>query len=274
MYREMELTLLHLGEEVLVEQPTGLLVQGAVDGDNITLSKHVLEVLDTAAANLLLNLGAQRLVVIVEELLAVERLQTTEHTLTNTTDGNGTDNLALEVELVLVDGGNVPLTTGDLLVGRDKVADQVEDGHDDVLGDGDDVASGNFGNGETTVGLVGSVEVDVVRANTSSDSDLEVLGLGQTLSGEVTGVEAVSVSSCTVYIKTGDIRSGDDDLSVDQLLVKGRVIAVLVGGGDQSVALVLNPLPQAEFILDGTEKTGLLLGVLTTLLGLADTPDR
>ena len=269
-----KLTLLHLGDEFLVEQATSLLVQGAVDGDNITLSKHVLEVLDATAANLLLNLGAQRLVVIVEELLAVERLQTTEHTLTNTTDGNGTDNLALEVELVLGDGGNVPLTTGDLLVGRDKVADQVEDGHDDVLGDGDDVASGNFGNGETTVGLVGSVEVDVVRANTSSDSDLEVLGLGQTLSGEVTGVEAVSVSSCTVYIKTGDIRSGDDDLSVDQLLVKGRVIAVLVGGGDQSVALVLNPLPQAEFILDGTEKTGLLLGVLTTLLGLADTPDR
>ena len=269
-----KLTLLHLGDEFLVEQATSLLVQGAVDGDNITLSKHVLEVLDTAAANLLLNLGAQRLVVVVEELLAVEGLQTAEHTLTNTTDGNGTDDLALEVELVLGDGGNVPLTTGDLLVGRDKVADQVEDGHDDVLGDGDDVASGNFGNGETTVGLVGSVEVDVVRANTSSDSDLEVLGLGQTLSGEVTGVEAVSVSSCTVYIKTGDIRSGDDDLSVDQLLVKGRVIAVLVGGGDQSVALVLNPLPQAEFILDGTEKTGLLLGVLTTLLGLADTPDR
>ena len=57
--------------------------------------------------------------------------------------------------------------------------------------DGDDVAAGNFGNGDTTVGLVGSVQVDVVRANTSSDSDLEVLGLVQTLSAEVTGVEAI-----------------------------------------------------------------------------------
>ena len=76
-------------------------------------------------------------------------------------------------------------------MGRDEVADQVEDGHDNVLGDGDDVAAGNFGNGDTTVGLVGSVQVDVVRANTSSDSDLEVLGLGQTLSAEVTGVEAI-----------------------------------------------------------------------------------
>ena len=62
-----------------------------------------------------------------------------------------------------------------------------------------------------------------------------------------------------------DIRSGDDDLSVDQLLVKGRVGAVLVGGGDESVALVLNPLPQAEFILDGTKKTGLFFGVLAAL---------
>ena len=71
-----------------------------------------------------------------------------------------------------------------------------------------------------------------------------------------------------------DVRSGDDDLSVHQLLVKGRVLAVLVGGGDQSVALVLDPLPQAQLILDGTEKTRLLLGVLTTLLGLAFWTDR
>ena len=189
------LTLLHLGQKVLVEQATSLLVQGAVDGDHITLSKHVLEVLDATAANLLLDLGAQRLVVVVEELLAVEGLQATEHTLTNTADGNGTDDLALEVELVLGDGGHVPLATGDLLVGRDKVADQVEDGHDDMLGDGDDVAAGHFGNGDTPVGLVGSVEVNMVGANTSSDGDLEVLGLGQTLSVEVTGVEAVLVSS-------------------------------------------------------------------------------
>lgn len=204
MQGKEKLTLLHLGEEVLVEQAPGLLVQGAVDGDNITLSKHVLEVLDATAANLLLNLGAQRLVVVVEELFAVEGLQTTEDTLTNTTDGNGTDDLALEVELVLGNGGNVPLTTGDLLVGRDKVADQVEDSHDDVLGHGDDVAAGNFGNSDTTVGLVGSVEVDVVRANTSSDSDLEVLGLGQTLSAEVTGVEAIHFVS-SVY--TGHIQA-------------------------------------------------------------------
>lgn len=197
-------TLLHLGNEVLVEQATSLLVQGAVDGDNVTLSKHLLEVLDATGTNILLNLGAKGLVVVVEELLAVEGLQTAEDTLTNTADGNGTDDLALEVELVLGDGGNVPLTVADHLVGRDEVADEVEDGHDNVLGDGDDVAAGDFGDGDTTVGLVGSVEVDVVRANTSSDGDLEVLGLGQTLLGEITGVEAtLSVKSTRINVDAG-----------------------------------------------------------------------
>lgn len=170
-------------------------MQGAVDGDNVTLSKHLLEVVDTAAANLLLNLRGEGLVVIVEELLAVEGLETAEDTLTNTANGDGTDNLALEVELVLGDSSNVPLTVADLLVGRDEVADQGEDGHDNVLSDGDDVAASDLSDGDTTVGLVGGVEVNVVRANTSSDGNLEVLGLGQTLSGQVTGVETNTVSS-------------------------------------------------------------------------------
>ena len=191
MYREMELTLLHLGEEVLVEQPTGLLVQGAVDGDNITLSKHVLEVLDATAANLLLNLGAQRLVVVVEELLAVEGLQTAEHTLTDTADSDGTDNLALEVELVLSDSSDVPVAVADLVVGGDEVADQSKDGHDDVLGNRDDVAASDLGDGDTAVGLVGSVQVNVVGTNTGGDSELQVLGLGETLSSEVSRVETI-----------------------------------------------------------------------------------
>lgn len=188
-----QLTLLHLGDEVLVEQTTGLLVQGAVDGHDITLSKHLLEVLDTAAANLLLDLGAQGLVVVVEQLLAVEGLQATQDTLANAADGNGSDDLVLQVEFVLSDGGNVPLAAGDLLVGGDEVADQSQDGHDNVLRDGDDVAASDFGNGDTAVGLVGSVQVNMVGANTGGHGDLEVLGLGQTLSGQVAGVETISL---------------------------------------------------------------------------------
>jgi hypothetical protein len=60
-------------------------------------------------------------------------------------------------------------------------------------------------------------------------------------------------------------RGGNDNLSVDELLVKGGVFAILVGGGDQSVASILEPLADAELVLGSTEETGLLLGVLTTL---------
>jgi hypothetical protein len=266
-----QLTLLHLGDEILVEQTAGLLVQRAVDGDHVTLGEHLLEILDTAAANLLLDLGLQRLVVIVKKLLAVEGLQTTEHTLTDTADSDGTDDLVLQVEFVLGDSSNVPLTITDLLVGGNEVADEGEDGHDNVLSDGDDVAASDLGDGDTTVGLVGGVQVDMVRTDTSGDGDLEVLGLGQALSGEVSGVESIGGRSVVCYllnyIGTEDSRSGDDDLSVDQLLVKGGVLTLLVGGSDEGVALLLEPFSQAQLVLGGTQETGLLLGVLTALIG-------
>ncbi len=38
-----------------------------------------------------------------------------------------------------------------------------------------------------------------------------------------------------------DLRSGNDDLGIDQLLVKFRVLALLVGGRDKSVSLILEP---------------------------------
>lgn len=60
-------------------------------------------------------------------------------------------------------------------------------------------------------------------------------------------------------------RSGDNDFSVDELLVEGGVLALLVGGGYQGVTLVLEPLADAKLVLGGTEQLRLLLGVLTTL---------
>ena len=182
---------LHLGDELLVEETAGLLVQGAVNGDNVTLGEHLLEIIDATAADLLLGLGGEGLVVVVQELLAVEGLEAAEDTLTDTADGDGTDDLVLKIELVLGDGSDVPVAGLDLLVGRDEVADQDQDGHDNVLSDRDDVRSGDLGDGDTAVGGVGSVQVNVIGTNTGSDGELELLGLGQTLSGEVTWVEAV-----------------------------------------------------------------------------------
>lgn len=188
------LTLLHLADELLVEEATGLLVEWAVDGHNIALCQHILQSVDSAATNLLLNLWGKWLVVVVQQLLAVERLQSAQHTLTNTSDGNGADSLALQVVLVLGNRGNVPFTGSNLLVGRDEVAYKDEHGHDDMLRDRHNVGSSDLGNSDTAIGLVGSVQVDVVRTDTSRDSKLQVLGLGQALSSQITGVETAQRS--------------------------------------------------------------------------------
>jgi hypothetical protein len=184
-------TLLHLGDEFLVEQTAGLLVERAVDGDNIALCEHLLEAIDATAANLLLDLRAQGLVVEVEELLAVKGLETAEDTLTDAANSDGTDNLVLKIVLVLGNLGDVPVTTGNLLVGGDKVADEEEDGHDDVLSDRDNVGTSDLSDGDTAVGLVGGIEIDVIGSDTSSDGKLQVLGLSKALCCEITGVEAV-----------------------------------------------------------------------------------
>lgn len=64
---------------------------------------------------------------------------------------------------------------------------------------------------------------------------------------------------------SGHERSSDDDLGVDQLLVKGGVLSLLVGGGHQSVTGILKPLADTELVLGGAEQSGLLLRVLATL---------
>lgn len=192
-------TLLHLAENLLVEETSGLLVKRAVDGDNVTLAQELVKVLDSSAANLLLNLRLQGLVIEVKQLLAVEGLEAAEDTLSDTANSDGTDDLVLEIELVLGDGSDVPFTSLDLLVSGNEVADKGEDGHDNVLSDGGDVAASNFGNGDTSIGLVGGVEVNVIRTNTGGDCDLEVLGFGKTLCGQVTRVETEKdwkISTC------------------------------------------------------------------------------
>jgi len=128
-------TLLHLTNDLLVEETSGLLVERAVNGDNITLTQELVEVLNSSAANLLLDLGLKGLVIEVKQFLAVEWLKTTENTLSDTANRDGTDDLVLEIKLVLGHGGHVPVTPLNLLVSRNEVADKSEDGHDDVLGD-------------------------------------------------------------------------------------------------------------------------------------------
>jgi len=75
-------------------------------------------------------------------------------------------------------------------VGGDKVADEGQDGHDNVLGDGDDIGAGHFDDCNATIGFIGCVEVDVVRTDTGGDGDLELLCFGEAFGGQIAGVEA------------------------------------------------------------------------------------
>ena len=135
------------------------------------------------------------MVVEVQQLLAVEWLETSQDTLSDTSNSDGTNDLALEIELVLGCSSNIPLTSLDLFVCGDEVADQDKDGHDDVLGDRDDVGAGDFCDGDAAIGGVRSVQVDVIGSNTSSDGKLELLSLCETFGGKVTWVEAAIVST-------------------------------------------------------------------------------
>ena len=62
------------------------------------------------------------------------------------------------------------------------------------------------------------------------------------------------------------LRSGDDDFGVNHLLLKDTVLTLLIGGGDEGVSLVLEPLAYTELVLCGTEETRLLLRGLTTFV--------
>ena len=51
------------------------------------------------------------------------------------------------------------------------------------------------------------------------------------------------------------------------MLVKGRVGALLVGGGNKLVTLFFDPFAKAQLILCTTEQLRLILGVLASLDG-------
>ena len=62
-----------------------------------------------------------------------------------------------------------------------------------MFGDRDDVRTSHFSDGDTPIGGVGGIEIDVVRPNTGCDCKLELLCLCESLSGQVTGMEAVQL---------------------------------------------------------------------------------
>ena len=62
-----------------------------------------------------------------------------------------------------------------------------------------------------------------------------------------------------------DLRSGDDDFGVDELLLELGVGALLVRGGHESVALLLKPLADSKLVLGRAQELRLLQSVLAAL---------
>jgi hypothetical protein len=176
--------LLEVLQELGVDESASTLVQGAVDGDDVTLGDELLKVIDAAGLDSLGGSSWQRSVVVVEKLLAVEGHETLEDTVANAASTDGADDLVLQVERVAGDLRDLPVAALNHLVGGYEVPDEQEDAHDDVLRDGDDVGAGHLEDLDPV--LDSSVQVNVVGADACSDADFEVLGLLNEISGKVT----------------------------------------------------------------------------------------
>ena len=98
-----------------------------------------------------------------------------EDTVADASSSDGADNLALEIESISGDVGDLPVAALNHLVSRNKVPDEEEDAHDDMLGNRGNIGAGDLKDLDLVINS--GVEVDVVRADTGGDADLQVLGL-------------------------------------------------------------------------------------------------
>ena len=168
-------------------------MQWTVDCNHIALGQHLLQSVHPSATDFLLDLRLEWLVIEIQQFLAVERLQSPQDTLANATYGNSPNNFTLQIELVLGSVCNVPISSLDLLMRRNEVADKDQNSHNNVLGNRNHVGACNFRNSDATVGLVGGIEVNMVRANAGSYGELQFLSLCKTLGSKITRVEADTI---------------------------------------------------------------------------------
>lgn len=70
-------------------------------------------------------------------------------------------------------------------------------------------------------------------------------------------------------MNSSNSRGSDDNLSIKQLLVKGRVLSLLIRGGHKGMSLILEPFADTELILGRPEElwdfSRVLLALLQTL---------
>ena len=108
-------TRLEVLKEVSIDEVSGTLVQRGIDGDDITLRDEILEIFYSGSIDCLLSLRGKTVVIVVKKALGVEGLQTLKHTVANSASADGTDYLALKVERIASDVGDLPITALDHL---------------------------------------------------------------------------------------------------------------------------------------------------------------
>lgn len=120
----------------------------------------------------------------------------------------------------------------------------------------------------------------MVRADAGRDRNFQVLALLQAVGCEVAGVEATHVTSQSACRTSNSplvsrrcpshhawySRSCNYHLGINHFLLEDAVLPLFVRGGDQRVTLILEPFPDAELVLSGSQKLWFLLSVLTTLV--------
>ena len=186
-------------------------------------------------AELALGLAVEPVLVRVVQV-DVEGLEAPEHAEPDAAGAERAHRHPLQVVGALHAVGDVPAALRHPLVGRDVVAHQGEDHHDDVLGDADAVGVGDLGDGDAV--LHRRLQVDVVGADAGGDRQLQVRGAGDPLGGEVGRPE----------------RLRDDDVGVGELALEDRAGAVLVRGHDQRVTLAFEVVPQPQLTGDAAEQ--------------------
>jgi len=219
-------SLLRLRKKVLVEEMLGTLVERRIDRDHITLLDKLFDRVHALGTKLLLGGRIELVVVVVEQLSTIERLQALKNATADPADTHSANDLVLQVVRILRNLRNIPTTRRVLPMRGDEVAHEIENRHHRMLGHGCDVRSSDLVHAD--LALVRLREVNVVAAHSSSHRILEILGLVNALCREITGVE----------------RRRDDNVRIHELLVELRVGPILIGGGDQSMALLLDPTAQ------------------------------
>ena len=130
---------------------------------------------------------------------------------------NGADLHSLDVVGTRGAVRDVPAALHHPLVGRDVIADEAEDHHDDMLGDADRIAVGDLGHRYAVVDR--GLQVDMIGADAGRERQFELLGLGDPLLRQIGRPEGLR----------------DDDLGVGELALQHGIRAVLVGRDDERV---------------------------------------